>query len=168
MSASSIRRTAAELRKIAERLLQLAAEKELEIEFIEGWGREAQTRCDPAHLARLIYRSRIERAAYFDAGLLGEPGWDMLLDLFIARSAGKDVPATSLCLAARVAQTTGLRWIANLERAGLIERVADSSDGRVSNVRMTAEAAKQMHTYLKRHLNAYLAVPDLKLVGRGG
>ncbi|MFC0588950.1 MarR family transcriptional regulator [Novosphingobium aquiterrae] len=164
MSASSIGRTAAELREIAEKLLLIAAEKEKEIEPLEGWDPRSSDKCDPVYLARIIYKTRLERSSFFDEELLGEPGWDMLLDLFIARSVGREISVTSLCHAARVAQTTGLRWIVNLEAAGLIERVADPSDGRVKNVRMTTVAATRMHNYLTRHMSTYLAAPDLRLV----
>ncbi len=164
MSRETTERTAAELRGIAERLLQMATDKEAEGTAPGGWGSRTSTQSDPVEVARFLYRGRAERAGYFNAELLGEPAWDMLLDLFIARSTGKEISTTSLCHAARVAQTTGLRWIGFLEDAGLVERIADENDRRVTNVRMSAEAAKRMRNFLKRYSARNTAAPELRLI----
>ena len=92
-----------------------------------------------AALARRIYRFRRKRAAVLGglSHLFGEPAWDMLLDLYIARVAGQNVSVTSLCIAADAPLTTGLRWIALLESEGLIARYPDPADKRRTYLRLT-------------------------------
>jgi hypothetical protein len=92
-----------------------------------------------AGLARHTYRVRRSRARWLPDELLGEPGWDMMLDLFISTVSGHRVSTTSLCIAGGVAPTTGLRWIATLERSGMVERSPSPDDGRVNEVRLTPD-----------------------------
>ena len=73
-----------------------------------------------AELAKGVIRSRREREKFFPADLFSEPGWDMLLDLFVQRVAGKPVHVTSAIIAGAAPPTTSLRWLAVLERHGLV------------------------------------------------
>lgn len=75
-----------------------------------------------AAIAEAVQRSRRRRALYLDPALLGEPAWDMLLDLFVAAVRREEVTVTSLCQSAAVPVTTALRWIAVLEDQALVER----------------------------------------------
>ena len=59
-----------------------------------------------ATIAGSIYAARRRRLNHFDPSLLGEPAWDMLLDLFANKALGRRVGVTSLCLAADVPQAT--------------------------------------------------------------
>jgi hypothetical protein len=93
-----------------------------------------------ATIARSIYRTRQRRTHYFDPSLFGEPAWDMLIDLFIAKIRGARVSSTSLCLAAGVPQATGLRWIQILEGQGLLRRFRAPDDGRLMLIEITAQA----------------------------
>jgi hypothetical protein len=71
---------------------------------------------------------RHRRAAHIPAHLLGEPGWDMLIDLALARIEGRRVYITSACIASGVPPTTGLRWTNVLIEAGMAKRTADRHD----------------------------------------
>ena len=92
---------------------------------------------DLAELARRAYAERRARERYLPASLFGDPGWDILLDLMIAAERGLDISVTSACIAGQVPATTALRWLQLLEAEGLVERVADATDGRRSFVRLT-------------------------------
>jgi len=94
--------------------------------------------------ATSIYRTRQQRARYFDPALFGEPAWDMLLDLFIARVRGARVSTTSLCLAAKVPQATGLRWVGELVKAGYARRYRAPDDARLKLVEITPEGFRLM------------------------
>lgn len=88
--------------------------------------------------ARQLYSMRRRRDAAFEGfDLLGEPGWDILLDLFIGELEGARIQVSSVCLDAGVPSTTILRWLSRLERDGLIYRAADNIDGRRRFVRLT-------------------------------
>lgn len=88
-------------------------------------------------LAKASYNARRRREKLFGTDLFGEPAWDMLLDLYVSGLSGKRVSTTSLCGASGVPNTTALRWIKSLERAGLTERVTSAEDGRVAYQQLT-------------------------------
>ncbi|MFM5908231.1 MAG: MarR family transcriptional regulator [Novosphingobium sp.] len=101
--------------------------------------------------AREAYRARRLRAQFFEGmDLFGEPGWDLLLDLFIAAIEGKSVPVTSACIGAAVPTTTALRWLSILETRGLVVRRADGNDARRVFVELTPRACEAMQAYFMR------------------
>lgn len=89
--------------------------------------------------AKALYRARRARERVFGthADLFSEPAWDIMLDLFIADAEGRRVSVSSACIASRAAQTTALRWIATMERRGLLVRANDPLDGRRSFLCLT-------------------------------
>jgi len=68
------------------------------------------------------YRTRRIRMRHLPDVCLGEPAWDILLDLAIAHYRGRETSVTSLCIGADVPTTTALRWINSMTNAGLIVR----------------------------------------------
>ncbi|MDP3551697.1 MAG: MarR family transcriptional regulator [Novosphingobium sp.] len=101
-------------------------------------------------LAVAIYGLRRKRdAASARRGLFGEPGWDILLDLYIADRRRTEVQVSSVCLDAGVPSTTILRWIARLEQEGLIYRIADNADARRRYVRLTEDGHEMMRNVLR-------------------
>jgi hypothetical protein len=114
-----------------------------------------------AVIATWLYSERIYRSGQFNPALFGEPAWDMLLDLFIQKVAGRRVSTTSLCLGANVPQTTGLRYIALLEAEGLVVRYAAPDDRRLSLVDFTADGFKRMRQYLSLTMTRFKGpIPD--------
>ena len=96
---------------------------------------------DPARelmQARTLYSMRRRRDSAFDGhDLLGEPGWDILLDLFIGELEGTRIQVSSVCIDASIPSTTILRWLTRLENSQLVYRAADHIDGRRRFVRLT-------------------------------
>nr|WP_255476835.1 MULTISPECIES: winged helix DNA-binding protein [unclassified Novosphingobium] len=80
--------------------------------------------------------------------MFGEPAWDILLDLYIAHKRGTELQVSSVCLEAGVPSTTILRWIARLEREGLLYRQADTGDLRRRYVRLTDDGLAMMRNIL--------------------
>ncbi|MES2058977.1 MAG: MarR family winged helix-turn-helix transcriptional regulator [Pseudomonadota bacterium] len=107
---------------------------------------------------RAAIRARRLRGQYFDAGLLEDPAWDMLLDLFAAELERSQVSVSSLCIAAAVAPTTALRWIAKMSEAGLFERHADPFDRRRAFMALSATARAGMIGYLTAAKRAGLPI----------
>ena len=96
---------------------------------------------------RRAIRVRRLRDRFFVSGLFEDPAWDMLLDLFAAELENVHVSVSSLCIAAAVAPTTALRWIARMTDAGLFERVPDPADRRRAFMRLAPRASEAMRGY---------------------
>lgn len=104
---------------------------------------------DPLRLARCLYANRRRRKKYFAEDLLGEPGWDILLDLYVNEGGDKTVSVTSACIGSCVPPTTALRWIALMETEGLVLRKNDETDRRRAFIRLTERGRDAMRRYLE-------------------
>jgi DNA-binding MarR family transcriptional regulator len=163
-STERLRRLHAEVARIAAQLGALAEDPASEAEETVA---DRRTRyavepgsgvpIDPAEIRRAI-RARRMRAQFFDARLLEDPGWDMLLDLFAAELEGIQVSVSSLCIAGAVAPTTALRWISRMVDAGLMVRVADLGDRRRAFVALSERAGRAMRGYVGAVKRAGLGV----------
>ena len=140
-SSRIINALSAEAGRIAEQLARLAEERTIPV---------GQQRPIDAALVRRLIRARRDRARFFPESLFADPAWDMLLDLAAARLEGKQVPVSSLCIAAAVPTTTALRWVRSLDESGLIERQPDPFDARRSHVSLTDAAAAAMLGWLQQ------------------
>jgi DNA-binding MarR family transcriptional regulator len=101
----------------------------------------------PVETVRAIIRARRLRSRYFEEELFADPAWDMLLDLLYAEISNLRVPVSSLCIAAAVPATTGLRWLKTMVQQGIFLRRADPHDGR----RVFVELAPQTSDALRRY-----------------
>lgn len=109
-------------------------------------------------MARATYAKRRKRAAIFgDPDLFGEPGWDILLDLYIAEADGKPVSVSSACIGSAAPPTTGLRWLGVLAEQGLVDRQHDPQDQRRVLVHLTEKAMAAMDEYFAVSLALDLA-----------
>lgn len=97
---------------------------------------------------RAVIRTRRLRDRFFAGGLLEDPAWDMLLDLFAAALEGRSVSVSSLCIAAAVPPTTALRWIGRMVDEGLFARHADPHDRRRVFIALSPRADDAMHGYV--------------------
>lgn len=79
--------------------------------------------------------ARKKRNRILPAELLGEPAWDILLELF---SDGQAQSMKSLSLGTGVPLTTTLRWVSLLDQQDLLQQYPDPSDARRTMVRLTA------------------------------
>jgi hypothetical protein len=72
--------------------------------------------------ARSLFRQRRTRDALFPTGLFGEPAWDLLLTLYIARCEGRclSIPKLTRKLDLRLADAR--EWVRALEASRLIQK----------------------------------------------
>ncbi len=71
---------------------------------------------------------RALRRRHLPAELLGEPAWDILLDIFANRAVGKRVSFKSTCLATGVPASEAVRWVNLLEAEDLLFHRRDAKD----------------------------------------
>lgn len=97
-------------------------------------------------------KSRRTREQLLPADLFADPAWDMLLELTLARLESRQMPVSSLSLAAAVPTTTGLRWVKTLLDRGIVERVPDPEDGRRHHVTLVDETFETMISFLRKRM----------------
>ncbi|OYW73558.1 MAG: hypothetical protein B7Z37_21020 [Verrucomicrobia bacterium 12-59-8] len=104
---------------------------------------------DLSVFAKKLYLARRDREKDpIVVGLFHDPAWDILLDLFIAYAQDKLISVTGAGLAGQVPESTALRWVWVLEKAGFIKREPDSTDRRRNFVLMSPVGLNYMRTVL--------------------
>lgn len=81
-----------------------------------------------AFTARRILEISRQADTMFDGPLLSNPGWEILLDLFIQRSEGKRISIISVCVAANAPTSTVLRYIQAMMDSGTIIKKPSPDD----------------------------------------
>ena len=99
-------------------------------------------------LARSLYLERARRAAFFPAGLFGEPSWDILLDLFVASRDNELRSVKEVCIASHAPDATALRYIDQLVASGLVLRTRDTRDNRRKFLSLSPEGYRRMNRFL--------------------
>jgi DNA-binding MarR family transcriptional regulator len=99
-----------------------------------------------------LYAERRRRDALFPDGLLGEPAWDLMLALFMAREKGQPMILCKAYRAAGVTDTTGRRLLDRMEEEGLITRRRAPRSRKMRVVELTDDAAERLIEYLARGL----------------
>ena len=105
-------------------------------------------------------REQFERAfrrKLFDEHLFGEPGWDILLALFVIDDVERRVSIAELTAITRVPLTTSLRWLAYLEERELLSRSVAPHDQRMVLIELTDEGREAMETYFRLTREAALS-----------
>lgn len=145
----------------AERLLQLSDEVSRIAATLAGLSPEPASAPDQAKApdplgpapevslerVRAVIRARRLRTNHFAEELFADPAWDMMLYLLQAELTHRRVSVSSLCIAAAVPTTTGLRWLKGLVDRGLFVRSSDPLDGRRIFVELSPEASNGLRHY---------------------
>jgi hypothetical protein len=62
--------------------------------------------------------------------VFGDPAWEMLLDLMLAKIEGRRVPVSSACIASGAPMSTALRLVGRLVDEGVLCKQPDLTDRR--------------------------------------
>ena len=89
-------------------------------------------------LAMALREARRLRAAIFSGVALGNPNWDVLLDLFIQEMNGFRTSLDHLALTGDLPAATVYESVDALAKLGLLERSPDRFDNRVAWLSLTA------------------------------
>lgn len=136
-------------------LLVVVGQLSKQVEHLAANGR-ARTRPKPTTdsgqsdiaLVRHVLAERRSREGHLPAALLGEPAWDILLDLYLAEAEGRTSYSTSCCVAAAAPQSTALRYIKRLVAFRLIAETADRHDSRRTLIALTDEGRAALSGWL--------------------
>lgn len=90
------------------------------------------------------------RSQFLDPSMFGEPGWDMLLALYITDESDARNSIARLTDFSGASPTTALRWISHLEELGLVHRVPHPTDLRTTFIELTADARQRLTGYFYR------------------
>jgi DNA-binding transcriptional ArsR family regulator len=101
----------------------------------------------PSDVARAIVAQIVHRSRFLELAT-EDPQWLMALELFIAAQEGSDISVSTLCMISGVPPTTALRHMRSLEAKGIFERAPHPKDGRVSLIRLSADAHRRVGDYL--------------------
>lgn len=101
----------------------------------------------PWELAALTVKRRRERNRIL-GDIFTDPGWDILLVLFVNGATGRITSIADLNRAMTATPTTTLRWIDVMADEGHIQKSADPGDGRRVILSLTTAAERKMHEML--------------------
>ncbi|WP_174298969.1 MarR family winged helix-turn-helix transcriptional regulator [Sphingomonas bacterium] len=101
-----------------------------------------------AEKAALLLRHRQLRKRFLPVDLFQEPGWDMLIAVYIADRKGQPVNVKTLVAMVDAPATTAQRWIDHLDKLGLVSRATDPMDRRRIEVSLTGAGQAAMESYL--------------------
>ncbi len=99
---------------------------------------------------QLIKARRTRDHAFGLPDLFGEPAWEILLDLFVAKADGSRVSVSSACAASTAPHTTALRYLKALEDHSMIRRTPHETDARIVYVTLSEKAITSMTALLTR------------------
>lgn len=102
-----------------------------------------------ARTVRQVIDLRRSRLEFFCEDLVGEPAWDMLLELFARHLEQTRTSIGSLCASSSVPGTTGLRWIEKLSDEGLLVRENDRNDARRIWVSLSEKGTDKMREFFE-------------------
>lgn len=104
---------------------------------------------DRSERLRAMLRERKIRSQVFDS-TLGDPGWDMLLDLMLAHIENRQTYLFGLCAATGLPVTSAKRRIEQLVAAGLVRREEDPADRRRVLLSLTDSGVERLSTYIEQ------------------
>lgn len=105
-------------------------------------------------LARRMRLGRVRRGRHLPSVLLGEPGWDILLDLLVSGADGVDVPMHVAWLASGVPPSTAARYVLQLEKEGMVRQMRDPRDRRRKMLVLTTDGDRRLRASLEEMLLA--------------
>ena len=106
---------------------------------------------EPSRLAnyiRELLKKESKRRGIGGGEVFGDPAWEMMLDLLLAKVEGRQVSVSSACIASGAPMSTALRLVGRLVDEGVLGKVADESDRRRHFLEINPEFEQPMIDYL--------------------
>jgi DNA-binding MarR family transcriptional regulator len=103
-------------------------------------------------LARELIRLENLKRSSFPKGMIFDPAWNILLDLFVRHSENRVTSVTSACGASGVPMTTALRYIQAMELDEMLRRQDDDRDERRKHLLLTPKSVRLVQRVLSQSL----------------
>jgi len=116
--------------------------------FVRAARSQPEDRMALVDRARNVVAERKRRSEFLPKPIFGEPGWDILLALYIAEASGPTQSVSSVSNLIDKPLTTTIRWLDYLERERLIVRARHPLDSRVLLLELTDKARQLLDRYL--------------------
>lgn len=141
------------LRQIATTLLEMAdaleAEPSAPLLAVQHRDHILEARqADLTLQARQIRRRRELRRNHVDKDLIGEPAWEMLLDLYLAKADSKPMTVSSVCNRSQVAESTARRYLDLLRHKGLVDVFPFCTDQQDAPIKLSSKGSDTISRYL--------------------
>jgi DNA-binding MarR family transcriptional regulator len=105
-----------------------------------------------------ILIARRGREDIFGRELFSEPAWDILLELYAAKMAGRRVSVSELATTIGTPPTTAVRWITALTARGLVESETDPQEPTRLWMNLTADGALKMERLANQWGSAFVSI----------
>jgi DNA-binding MarR family transcriptional regulator len=99
-------------------------------------------------LVRRLLEERKLRNQFLPQKVLGDAAWDILLTLYLGWCENRMTAVNLLAEATAAPKTTVLRWTVGLSDLGLVSRVTNANDRRITEVRLTAAGLAAIEGYI--------------------
>jgi DNA-binding MarR family transcriptional regulator len=99
-------------------------------------------------LVRALLEERKLRNQFLPEKVLGDAAWDILLTLYLGWCENRMTPVKLLADATGAPKTTALRWTVSLSDLGLVSRVTNAEDRRITEVSLTQAGLEAIDGYL--------------------
>jgi DNA-binding MarR family transcriptional regulator len=107
---------------------------------------------DPVAYARQLLAAQKQRVQLLGDIPVGEPAWDILLELFVREADGQPASVSDACVASGAPTTTGLRYLAYLTQQGHVVREPDPADARRTLVHLTRDMRWRLTALLTQEI----------------
>lgn len=101
-----------------------------------------------ADFIRGLLRNEAKRRSLAGGMLFGDPAWNILLDLLLAKLEKRTVSVSSACIASGAPTSTALRLINRLIEDDILYRIQDEQDGRRSFLGISTDIEQGLMDYL--------------------
>ena len=132
------------LTRLADELAGAAREAETHVGNDNRTAANEAPAVSPRSYFEALLRQRRARDRYFGSSLFGEPAWDIMLELMIARIDGREMKLSELGVGNSAPETATREYIDELAAAKLIERYDDGEETGDCLLALSSEAARRM------------------------
>ncbi len=108
------------------------------------------------HVVSFLLMSRA-RGAIFGADLFLDHAWDIVLELYAAKLAGRSMLLPEITAALDIRASSAIRWIAALEERGLIEEAVYSERPDSPAYRLTNAGASKLEALADQWATAFIS-----------